>query len=106
MIDPDVQIKLDALRWSYGVERDYRNATSPPLAETPHGTCRYCGKTRQHYAGSKLDGHAGCMVGDGFKRQLAEAMRDPRLNYDLLAGALGVTSTTIRAWFRAARRAA
>jgi hypothetical protein len=104
-VDAAVERVLVDLRWSYGVDRGHRDATSRPLADTPADRCRYCGKSRQRYVGSELDGHGQCMVSKAFKRQLATAMRDPRLNYNLLAAALAVSPKLIRGWFRVGRSA-
>lgn len=97
----EVAVALESLRWSYTSDRQMRDAMHEP--ETSPRLCRYCGKARQLYANSRLDGHAACVVSESFKRQLATAMKDPRLNYELLARALGVSSMTIRSWFRAAK---
>ncbi len=100
-VDAEVRAKLASIRFDYETERAHRTASAPPPPDS--GICRYCGKARQLYAGSLLDGHANCMVGDAFKRRLAAAMRDPRLTYAMLSSVLGVGGATIRAWFRAAR---
>jgi hypothetical protein len=64
-------------------------------------TCRYCGRHRQVWACSRVDGHALCIVGDAFKASLGEQMRTrPRLTYANVSSALGVTPSLIRAWFR------
>lgn len=94
---------LVALSADYQDERTYRDSAFPP--ETSEPICRYCGKYRIIYPGSKLDGHTQCMVSQAFKRRLATAMQDPRLTYALLAGAIGVPMSSIRAWFRAAGEA-
>lgn len=62
-------------------------------------TCRYCGKRWRPWAGSKLDGHAACVVTEDFKQQLAEVLRSsPTMTYVALAKALGVTPGMVRAW--------
>jgi hypothetical protein len=65
---------------------------APPL------TCRYCGKHWKRWAGSKLDGHAACIVTDDFKEHLSEILRSPTVSYQEIADAIGVTPSVIRAW--------
>ena len=62
-------------------------------------TCRYCGRHWRQWAGSKLDGHAACIVSDDFKHQLAEALRSsPGVTYQAIASAIGVTPAVVRSW--------
>lgn len=61
-------------------------------------TCRYCGKHWRRWAGSKLDGHAACIVTDDFKRRLSEILRSPSVTYQAIADAIGVTSAVVRSW--------
>jgi hypothetical protein len=62
-------------------------------------TCRYCGKHWCRWAGSKLDGHAACIVTDDFKRQLAALLRhSPDVTYQAVANAIGVSLAVVRAW--------
>lgn len=65
---------------------------APPL------TCRYCGKHWRRWAGSKLDGHAVCLVTDDFKQRLSEILRSPMVSYQEIADAIGVTPSVVRAW--------
>ena len=64
----------------------------------PPRTCRYCGEHWKRWAGSKLDGHAACMVTEDFKARLAEILRSPAVSYRAIADAIGVTTSVIRAW--------
>ncbi len=61
-------------------------------------TCRYCGRHWRQWAGSKLDGHAACIVTDDFKRRLVDLLRDPHVTYKQLADAIGVTPAVVRSW--------
>lgn len=61
-------------------------------------TCRYCGKHWRQWTGSKLDGHAACVVTNDFKQQLVELFRDPRVTYKAVADAIGVTPAVVRSW--------
>ena len=62
-------------------------------------TCRYCGKHWRQWAGSKLDGHAACIVTGDFKQRLAEILRSsPGMTYAALAEAIGVTPAVVRSW--------
>jgi hypothetical protein len=62
-------------------------------------TCRYCGKHWRQWAGSKLDGHAACIVTDDFKRRLIELLHSsPGMTYQKIADAIGVTPAVVRSW--------
>jgi hypothetical protein len=64
----------------------------------PSNVCRFCGKPRQWWAISKLDGHAACIVSDDFKRRVGEILRSPTVTYKALADTLGLTIGVIRSW--------
>jgi hypothetical protein len=61
-------------------------------------TCRYCGKHWRQWAGSKLDGHAACIVTDDFKLHLVDLLRSPTVTYQAIASAIGVTPAVVRSW--------
>lgn len=61
-------------------------------------TCRYRGKHWRRWAGSKLDGHAACIVTDDFKLHLAELLRSPTVTFAAIAEAIGVTPAVVRSW--------
>ena len=61
-------------------------------------TCRYCGKHWRQWAGSKLDGHAACIVTEDFKRRLGEFLRSSTVTYAAVAEAIGVTPAVVRSW--------
>lgn len=61
-------------------------------------TCRYCGKHWRQWAGSKLDGHAACIVTEDFKQQLVDLLRSPNVTYKAIAAAIGVTPAVVRSW--------
>ena len=70
-------------------------------------TCRYCGRHWRQWAGSKLDGHAACIVTDDFKQRLAEILRSsPGMTYQAIASAIGVTPAVVRSWTYPIRSAA
>ena len=95
----DFSSKLVDLRTVYDADRDdrMRNALHP--SECPAGICRYCGKHWRHWAGSKLDGHAQCMVSFSFKQHLAALLFNSTVSFQVVADALGVSQSTVRAWF-------
>jgi hypothetical protein len=64
----------------------------------PPNICRFCGKARQLWAITKLDGHAACIVSDGFKRRVGEILRSPTVTYKAVADALGVSTGVIQSW--------
>jgi hypothetical protein len=68
----------------------------------PLKSCRYCGKTWQPFAGSRLDGHAACLIGEGFKQRVGDLLRLPTVTYAGVAEALGITSGVVRSWAYAA----
>jgi hypothetical protein len=61
-------------------------------------TCRYCGRHWRRWAGSKLDGHAACIVTEDFKQRLAALLRSPTVTYQAIAAAIGVTPSVVRSW--------
>ena len=62
-------------------------------------TCRYCGRHWRQWVGSKLDGHAACIVTDDFKQKVAELLRSsPTITYQAIAAAIGVTPAVVRSW--------
>lgn len=61
-------------------------------------TCRYCGRHWRQWAGSKLDGHAACIVTKDFKQQLIELLRSPEVTYASIANVIGVTPAVVRSW--------
>ena len=64
---------------------------------TPN-TCRYCGRHWRQWVGSKLDGHAACIVTEDFKRRLVELLRAPDVTFAMVADAIGVTPSVVRSW--------
>jgi hypothetical protein len=69
-------------------------------------TCRYCGKHWRQWAGSKLDGHAACIVTEDFKQRLAELFRaSPGMTYTAVASAIGVSPSVLRSWIYPIRSA-
>jgi hypothetical protein len=64
---------------------------------TPN-TCRYCGKSWRKWAGSKLDGHAACIVTEDFKQHLLEVLKPPGVTYQMVADAIGVSASIVRSW--------
>lgn len=60
--------------------------------------CRYCGRHWRQWTGSKLDGHAACIVTPDFKRRLADILKAPEVTYKMVANAIGVTPSVVRSW--------
>lgn len=100
--EPTLEEKLSQFKTSYDINHAIQDTLAKPFADVLPSECRYCGKYRGSWQGSKLDGHALCLVSPEFRHALAVAMRDPRLTYDLVAQTLGVPKTTVRAWYREA----
>jgi hypothetical protein len=61
-------------------------------------TCRYCGLYWRRWPGSKLDGHAACIVTEDFKRRVGEILRSPTVTYAEVAAAIGTTPGVVRSW--------
>ena len=61
-------------------------------------TCRYCGRHWRQWAGSKLDGHAACIVTEDFKRRLFVLLQSPAVTCQMIATAIGVTPSVVRSW--------
>jgi len=92
-------VTLDELLTAYRVER-VRTDLAAQMSESVHmGPCRYCGRHWRRWTGTNLDGHARCVVGDGFKAQLLAVYEsDPRLGLVRLAALFECTTSVIRAW--------
>lgn len=61
-------------------------------------TCRYCGKHWRRWMGSKLDGHAACIVTEDFKHRLRDLLRSSTVTYQMIADAIGTTPSVVRSW--------
>ena len=61
-------------------------------------TCRYCGRHWRQWAGSKLDGHAACIVTEDFKQRLVALLQSSTVTYQAIADAIGVTPSVVRSW--------
>lgn len=90
-----------ALRDSFHVSNlvASQHALWPPGdPEADPDKCRYCGDYWRRWAGSKLDGHAACIVTDDFKRRILELLRPSTVTYRAVAEALGVSISVVRSW--------
>jgi len=101
LLDEHGGINATALRDAYHfanmvASQRARWCAGDPGAEP--NTCRYCGRYWRQWAGSKLDGHAGCIVTNGFKQQLGEIFRASAVTYKAVADVIGVTSAVVRSW--------
>ena len=94
---------LTELRAAYDADHAECQRAARLPSKTPPTTCRYCGKYWRYWQGSKLEGHAQCMVSDEFKRYMSVLLGSPHVTYQIIADALGVSVSTVRAWFVAAR---
>jgi hypothetical protein len=62
-------------------------------------TCRYCGGHWRRWTGSKLDGHAACVVTEDFKQRLVEMLgASPEITYAAIAEAIGMSPAVVRSW--------
>jgi hypothetical protein len=99
MMTSEFEAALEVLREAFIVDHaECERAASLP-SETPARTCRYCGVYWHPFPGSKLDGHANCIVSERFKRRVAAALRcQPRMTYANVGKAIGVSKGVVRAW--------
>jgi hypothetical protein len=94
---------LTELRAAYDADHAECQRVARLPSKAPPTTCRYCGKHWRYWQGSKLDGHAQCTVSGEFKRYMSVLLGSPQVTYQIVAGALGVSVSTVHAWFVAAR---
>jgi hypothetical protein len=66
--------------------------------KVPPDVCRYCGRHWQRRAGSRLDGHAACIVPEDFKQRVGDLLRPAPMTYAVIADALDVTPNIVRSW--------
>lgn len=98
-IDDDACAELFVAFHVSSTTASQRALWGPDHPALPPGTCRYCGKPRQKWTGSKLDGHAACIVTENFKRRVGLVLRSsPRLTYKDIAKLLDVTPGIVRSW--------
>jgi hypothetical protein len=76
-------------------QRAHWDASDPGA---PPDTCRYCNRFWRRWPGSKLDGHAACIVPEYFKRRVGEILRSPTETYASVAAKLGTTAGIVRSW--------
>lgn len=93
-------IDLAEIRDRFRSERSSQSRCAKWCADHPAypDLCRFCGRRWIKWAGSKLDGHAKCIVGDDFKAWLRDQLRDPRLTYVAVADACDVSPAIVRSW--------
>lgn len=91
---------LDELHDEYKASRARQNAKAKFPSETAAGadTCRYCGRFWRKWTGSKLDGHAKCLVDERFRFLMRTCTVNPQLSYDKIGQRLGVTVSVVRCW--------
>lgn len=74
-------------------------------APAQRNTCSYCGRFWIPFGGSRLAGHATCVVSEQFQRLVEVRWRcDPRLTFGAIARTLGVSTATVVAWVRNAEQ--
>ena len=94
----DVAALRDAFRFSNMTASQRALWCSDHPGAEPN-TCRYCGRHWRQWAGSKLDGHAACIVTEDFKQRISEILRaSPGTTYATIASAIDVTPAVVRSW--------
>jgi hypothetical protein len=98
-------VTLDELPAASAADRAAR-AAAVTIDKPGSRRCRYCGGSWQRNAGSRLDGHAACIVSEAFKAEVAALYRrDPLVTLGTLASACGVPRSVITEWIgRVSRR--
>lgn len=75
-------------------------------ASCPANTCRYCGLWWVPVFGTRLDGHARCIVPLDFIEAVTSLWRsDPKLTVQAIADALDVSKATVTSWCSSRRKA-
>ena len=95
---------LDELRDEYYAARARTARKAKYAADDPGmplDTCRYCGRFWKRWAGSKLDGHAKCLVDERFRFLMRTCTVNPQLTYEKIGDAIGVTISVVRCCRRA-----
>lgn len=96
---------LEILHAAYTADRAECARAATSIADTPRNTCGYCGRFWRPFGGSKLAGHATCVVSEAFQRQVEFRYRtDPRLTMVAIARKLDVSVATVVAWVRSVER--
>lgn len=99
----DLAALRDAFRISNMIASQQARWSADDPGADPH-TCRYCGRHWRKWTGSKLDGHAACIVTDDFKLRLVDVLRSPSVTYQAIADVIGVTPAVVRSWTFPIRR--
>lgn len=90
-----------ALRDAFHVSRMIASQGARWCADFPGAeanTCRYCGRHWRRWNGSKLDGHAACIVTDDFKLYVTELLSSSTVTYAAIAEIIGVSPSVVRSW--------
>lgn len=97
-------LEMLAVEYDLARQETHRTARFANGGDARHGLqCRYCGKHRQAWRGTRLDGHARCVVTPAFMLLVLEVFEAvPGLTMREVASMLGVSQPTIRAWYRTA----
>lgn len=97
-----LEIEASSLRGAFRLSNLVASQCARWCADDPGAepnTCRYCGRHWRRWTGSKLDGHAACIVTEDFKRRLVELLQSsPEMTYAAIATAIGVTPAVVRSW--------
>lgn len=87
---------LDDILQRFHLERIRREATANQDPDPDR--CRYCGKWWRKWNGSRLDGHAKCVVGSEFKQYLRTTLMHTSVSFMKISERLGVTESVVRSW--------
>ena len=98
-----IELRVEDIAGAYASSRDIVNREAAPAAD---GKCRYCGRGWVRWPGSKLDGHARCLVTSDFQDALWRLwLQVPSLSSQRIAKICCVPVRYVSAWmFHADRR--
>jgi len=83
----------------YAAARAEASAGKPVVEDVPPDTCRYCGKHLHLWPGTRISGHARCIVPLSFQRAVYELWRgDPSVTMKSIAQACDVSSNVVYRW--------
>lgn len=96
-----MSIDADALRDEFHAARrltSQRARWDAADPGAPPDACRYCGRHWRRWEGSKLDGHAACIVTEDFKLRVKRLLKSPTVTYEAVGRVIGVSAAVVRSW--------
>ncbi len=99
----NAMVEIDRL-WEQGRASRQLGRAPNTVEEGTRGPCRYCGKPWNRWRGSKLDGHALCLVSPEIRDEIVRIVSGSvHIAINDVADRLGISRSVFRAWWRVAR---